>query len=120
MLFPTLLTKGGPSLLEPGGSAKLDLAAWRTGATVQQREFEMAAGLTKHYSEQEDGLPASLALAGRSREPLESLCESFAVRFPRLCRGHNDRLLVKGFQELEHRPILVVEKPWRDVHLVVR
>lgn len=49
----TLLTQGRPSLLEPGGSAKLDLEAWRTEATMQQREFEMAAGLTKHYSEQD-------------------------------------------------------------------
>lgn len=52
-LKSTLLNKGRPSLLEPGGTSKLDLDAWRGEATLQQREFEMAAALTKNYSEQD-------------------------------------------------------------------
>jgi type III restriction enzyme len=52
-LKSTLLDKGRPSLLEPGGIAKLDLEKWRSEATRQQREFEMAAVLTRHYSEQD-------------------------------------------------------------------
>lgn len=52
-LKSTLLNKGRPSLLEPGGTAKLNLERWRHEATRQQREFEMAAALTRHYSQQE-------------------------------------------------------------------
>jgi type III restriction enzyme len=52
-LKSTLLNKGRPSLLEPGGTARLDLDRWRGEATRQQREFEMAAALTRHYSEQD-------------------------------------------------------------------
>jgi type III restriction enzyme len=52
-LKSTLLNRGHPSLLEPGGKAKLDLEKWRGEATRQQREFEMAAALTRHYSEQD-------------------------------------------------------------------
>ena len=52
-LKSTLLNSGRPSLLEPGGATKLDLARWRAQATRQQREFEMAAALTRHYSEQD-------------------------------------------------------------------
>jgi type III restriction enzyme len=52
-LKTTLLNRGHPSLLEPGGMAKLDLEMWRREATLQQREFEMAAALIRHYSEQD-------------------------------------------------------------------
>lgn len=52
-LKSTLLSRGRPSLLEPGGMAKLDLERWRGEATRQQREFQMAAALTRHYSEQD-------------------------------------------------------------------
>jgi type III restriction enzyme len=52
-LKSTLLNRGRPSLLEPGGMAKLDLQKWRSEATRQQREFQMAAALTRHYSEQD-------------------------------------------------------------------
>lgn len=52
-LKSTLLNHGRPSLLEPGGTAKLDLGKWRSETTRQQREFEMAAALTRHYSEQD-------------------------------------------------------------------
>ena len=52
-LKSTLLNRGCPSLLEPGGMAKLDLDKWRGEATRQQREFEMAAALTRYYSEQD-------------------------------------------------------------------
>jgi type III restriction enzyme len=52
-LKSTLLNTGRPSLLEPGGTARLDLQKWRDEATRQQREFEMAATLTRHYSEQD-------------------------------------------------------------------
>ncbi|MGV0071290.1 BPTD_3080 family restriction endonuclease [Mycobacterium colombiense] len=52
-LKSTLLNQGRPSLLEPGGIAKLDLEKWRAEATPQQREFQMAAALTRHYSEQD-------------------------------------------------------------------
>jgi type III restriction enzyme len=52
-LKSTLLNQGRPSLLEPGGMAKLDLEKWRGEATRQQREFQMAAALTRHYSEQD-------------------------------------------------------------------
>jgi type III restriction enzyme len=52
-LKSTLLNKGRPSLLEPGGTARLDLEAWRREATLQQREFEMAAALTRHYHRQD-------------------------------------------------------------------
>jgi type III restriction enzyme len=52
-LKSTLLNTGRPSLLEPGGIAKLDLEAWRAGETQQQREFEMAAALTRHYHQQD-------------------------------------------------------------------
>ena len=51
-LKSTLLNKGRPSLLEPGGTTKLDLDRWRTEATRQQREFQMVAALTRHYSDQ--------------------------------------------------------------------
>jgi type III restriction enzyme len=52
-LKSTLLNHGRPSLLEPGGIAHLDLEKWRRQATRQQREFEMAAALTRHYSHQD-------------------------------------------------------------------
>jgi len=52
-LKSTLLNSGRPSLLEPGGTAKLDLEQWRREARLQQREFDMAAALTRHYSQQE-------------------------------------------------------------------
>jgi type III restriction enzyme len=52
-LKSTLLNRGRPSLLEPGGIAKLDLEKWRGEATRQQREFQMAAALTRQYSEQD-------------------------------------------------------------------
>jgi type III restriction enzyme len=52
-LKSTLLNHGRPSLLEPGGKAQLDLEKWRRQATRQQREFEMAAALTRHYSHQD-------------------------------------------------------------------
>jgi type III restriction enzyme len=48
-----LLNEGRPSLFEPGGTTKLDLEKWRSEATLQQREFEMAATLTRYYSEQD-------------------------------------------------------------------
>lgn len=51
-LKSTLLNRGRPSLLEPGGTAQIDLDKWRRRATRQQYEFEMAAALTRHYSEQ--------------------------------------------------------------------
>ncbi|ORX13077.1 BPTD_3080 family restriction endonuclease [Mycobacterium xenopi] len=52
-LKSTLLNRGRPSLLEPGGIAMLDLQKWRSEATRQQREFQMAAALTRHYAEQD-------------------------------------------------------------------
>lgn len=58
-LKSTLLNKGRPSLSEPGGSATLNLDAWRASTRQQRQEFEMAASLTREYA----GLPTCQAPA---------------------------------------------------------
>jgi type III restriction enzyme len=52
-LKSTLLNKGRPSYSEPGGSAQLSLDEWRRSTRLQEREFQMAATLTREYASQE-------------------------------------------------------------------
>jgi len=51
---------------------------------------------------------------------LEARSESLAVRAPLNAARQLDRCSLKALQDVEHWPVLIVEQPLGDVHLVVR